>query len=258
MNATDHSTVAHKFKLRKLTLREKLLLGSTFISTAILLAAAWVINKQVVAQARQQVQAEVRDVMSIYDAVLDENARSLQRLGVTIASSPVVKTILGDNRASRDRATMHEMFVDAGGEMISGVDLVFVSDGAGRVTFAELKGSDSVEINNFDVMREAAESETQRQAFALINAKLFQLALTPVLIQSANAEEQNTLAVIGTGIELDRETAAQIKQRIHSEIVFLIQNKLYASSFESSVEPTLSSVISVPDVSSADASRPVE
>lgn len=258
MNATDHSTVVHKYRWRKFTLREKLLLGSTFISTAILLAAAWVINQQVVAQARQQVQAEVIDVMPIYDAVFDENARSLQRLGLTIASSPVVKTILGDNRAAVDRATMHEMFVDAGGEMFSGVDLVLVSDGAGHITFAEAKGKDSIEIGELDAVREAAESKTQKQAFAIINAKLFQLVLTPVLVQSANAEDQNTLAVIGTGIELDRETAAQIKQRIHSEIVFLADNKLYASSLESNAEPALSNIISAPDVNRADASRPVE
>jgi signal transduction histidine kinase len=261
MNATDRHTAARRFWARGFTLREKLFLGSALISTAILLAAAWVINRQVVAQARQQVQAEVEDVMALYDAVWDENARSLERLGATVAASPVVKAVFGDPRAAGDRATLREMFADAGGELTPRVDLTLVADGAGRVTFAEMHGGEAPDVGELAAARAVAEDKAQRHGFALIGGRLFQLALTPVLIQSGG-EDRSALAVIGTGTELNREAAAQARQRVRSEVVFLAaqtdSDRLYASSLEPSAEPDASRVLAASAVSRADGARPVE
>lgn len=245
-------------RLKRFTLREKLFLGSALISTAILLLVAWVINRQVVAQARQQVQAEVGEVMSLYDVAWEENARSLERPGLTIAASSVVKTVLGDAQAAGDAATVREMFVDAGGELTPRIDLTLVADGAGRVTFAEVNGKDAPDVSGIPAAREAAEGKKPRHAFALIGGKLFQLALTPVLTQSASDAYQNTLGVIGTGTELDRAAAEQVGQRIHSEVIFLAGDKLYASSLEPNAEAGAQPLLSTPDIARADAARPVE
>jgi signal transduction histidine kinase len=258
MNATDRPTAARSLFPRRFTLREKLLLGSALISTAVLLAAAWVINRQVVAQARRQVQAEVTDVMALYDAAWDENARGLEQLGSAVAASSVVKAVLGDPRAASDRATVREMFVDAGGGAESRVDLTLVADGAGRVTFAEVNGGDAPDITELPAAREAAAAESQRRAVALVGGRLFQLALTPVLVQSSSDEDRNTLGVIGTGTELDREAATEAGRRVRSEVVFLSGGKLCASSLEPGAEAAAEELLAAPAVSRADASKPAE
>jgi len=83
-----------------------LFLASALLSTAILLTAAWVINNQVVRQARQHVLTEIEDLLPVYNSVWEENARSLSTLGLTMANSQNVKIIFGDARAWRDRETI--------------------------------------------------------------------------------------------------------------------------------------------------------
>ena len=93
-------------------LRTQLFAGSAILSSAILIIAAWVINSQVVKQARQQVEEEVQTLMPLYDAVWNEIGERLSTLGATMANSPIVKTIIGDQRASQDQATLREMLSD--------------------------------------------------------------------------------------------------------------------------------------------------
>src|SRR5215475_11517930 len=100
-------------------LRDRLFLASALLSTAILLIAAWVINNQVVRQARQHVLTEIEDLLPVYDSVWEENARSLSTLGLTMANSQNVKIIFGDARARRDRETIKEMIADFGGDLDS-------------------------------------------------------------------------------------------------------------------------------------------
>ena len=77
-------TLVHATRFR---LRYRLFLASALLSTAILLTAAWVINNQVVRQARQHVLTEIEDLLPVYNSVWEENARSLSTLGLTMANS---------------------------------------------------------------------------------------------------------------------------------------------------------------------------
>ena len=245
-------------RVRRLRLRDRLFLTSALLSTTILLIAAWVINNQVVRQARLQVQAEVQDLLPVYNAAWEENARSLATLGQTMANSPNVKIIFGDNRASRDRQTIREMIADFGGELASRIDLVLITDGAGKVTFADLRGSEAPPINDLAAAQAVADSQQARQGFALFGGKLFQLSLTPILLQSSNEEYQNTLAVLGTGLELSRPVAQEIAQRIHSEVIFQTNDRIYASSLDPQSEAAIAQMVASPEINRADASKPVE
>ncbi|MEP7271585.1 MAG: hypothetical protein ABI882_08765, partial [Acidobacteriota bacterium] len=124
----------------RLRLRTQLFIASALLSSAVLLIAAWVINSQVVGQARQQVQTEVETLLPVYDAIWQEYGQSLATLGMTMSGSPIVKTIVGDPRASRDRATLREMVSDFSQGTTTAADLFIITDGAGQVTFAELRG----------------------------------------------------------------------------------------------------------------------
>jgi len=219
-------------------LRNQLFLSSALLTSALLVVAAWVINHQVVRQARQQVQAEVETLLPLYDAVWNERARRLATTGAAMADSPIVKTVFGDARAARNRQTLHEMIADAGAEAITPGDLVLISDGAGQIIFAEQQGGAAAELTDLTsdipayltAARAASENQTSTRGFIKLGGRLFQLALTPVVLHSGSAEYNNTLAVIGIGSELSRATAEEIKQRIHSEVVFLVDGQAHASS----------------------------
>jgi signal transduction histidine kinase len=239
-------------------LRDRLFLASALLSTAILLIAAWVINNQVVRQARQHVLTEIEDLLPVYDSVWEENARSLSTLGLTMANSQNVKIIFGDARARSDRETIKEMIADFGGDPDSQVDLALITDGAGNVTFADLRGNEAHVVAEIAAARAVAVSQQQRQGFAIFGGKLFQLSLTPVLLQSGSDDYQNTLAVLGAGIELNRVVAQKIKQRIHSEVIFLTADQVYASSLEPEAEVGVAETVTAPEVTNAEATRPAE
>ncbi len=232
-------------------------MASALLSTLILLVAAGVINSLVVRQARQQVQAEVENLLPVYNAVWDEKARSLAAIGTTMANAPIAKAIFGDNRASQDRATMHELIADLTSDATAQVDLVFFSDGAGKITFAEIQGADALPLDELVAARDVAEKQQQAQGIARFGEKLYQLVLTPILLQSGNAEVQNTLAVLGTGAELNRSVATTIKQRIHSEVVFWIAEKIYASSLEPLMEAHVVQLMQSGALNEAAMTRPV-
>lgn len=240
-----------------LRLRTQLFLGSAFLSSAILIVAAWVINNQVVNQARQQVHLEVETLLPVYDAIWQEYSQSLSALGQTMAASAVVKTIFGDPRASRDRATLHEMINDFNQELAAPVSLLLITDNAGRTTFAELGGK-PFEIAEVNTARQVAETQQQHRSFTLIGGKLFHLVLTPVLVHSGSIDYQNTLVVLGTGAELDRGKALEIKRRMHSDVLFLADNHLYASSLSPAVEGEATRTALSTEVRGADPAHPVE
>jgi len=235
-----------------------LFLASALLSTAILLIVAWVINNQVVRQARQHVRTEIEDLLSVYDSVWEENARSLSTLGLTMANSQNVKIIFGDARARRDRETIKEMIADFGGDPDSQVDLALITDGAGNVTFADLRGSEAPVVAEIAAARTVAVNQRQRHGFAIFGGKLFQVSLTPILLQSGSDDYQNTLAVLGAGIELNRVVAQKIKQRIHSEVIFLTADQIYASSLEPEAEVGVAETVTAPEVTNAEATRPAE
>jgi signal transduction histidine kinase len=242
---------------RHLRLRTQLFTASALLSSAILLIAAWVINTQVVDSARRQVQAEVETLLPLYQSIWQEYGRSLATLGQTMSGSPVVKTIIGDPRASLDRATLREMINDfAQGSKLS-ADFFLISDGAGQVRFAEVRGV-PLEISSLDIAVSVAEAQTQYLGFLTIGGRLFQLALTPVLLHSGSADYQNTLAVIGTGSELNREMAHEIERRIHCDVLFLTDDRLYASSLPEALEAQATAVGLSNEVRRSTPDRPVE
>src|SRR5262249_56728099 len=103
-----------------------------------------------------------------------------------------------------------------------------------------------------------AGSKQQRQGFAIFGGKLFQVSLTPVLLQSGSDDYQNTLAVLGAGIELSRAVAQKIKQRVHSDVIFLTADQVYASSLEPEAEVGVAETVTAPEVTNAEATRPAE
>ncbi len=238
-------------------MRTRLFMASALLSTLILLVAAGVINSLVVRQARQQVQSEVENLLPVYNAIWEEKARSLAAVGTTMANAPIAKVVFGNARAAQDRATIHELIVDLSSETTAHVDLIFLSDGAGKISFAEIQGADALPLHDLAAAREVAESQKQAQGIAEFGDKLYQLALTPILLQSGNDEVQNTLAVLGTGAELNRRVATTIKNRIHSEVVFWISDHIYASSLEPQVEMQVAQLVNFSHVSAA-LTRPVE
>jgi signal transduction histidine kinase len=239
-------------------LRDRLFLGSALLTTAILLVAAWVINDQVVTQARRQVQAEVKTLLPLYDTIWNEKARALATLSQTMADSAIVKTVVGDPRASSDPQTTRELIADFNRGISQRVDLILFYDGGGKLLIAQLDGQPVSEPNELPAARSVAADQRQAQGFALLGSRLFELVLTPVVVQSGSAGQDYTLAVLGAGVELGRETALEIKQRAESDVVFVVGDRLYASSLEPSMESSLFEAIPAKRLEEAAPDSPLE
>jgi signal transduction histidine kinase len=225
------------------SLRGQLFLSSALLSSVILIIGAWVINNQVVGEARRQVQAEVETLLPLYDAVWSQRDRRLASMGLAMANSPIVKTVFGDARASGDRETLREMIADSRTEAVEPGDLILISDGAGRVMFTEQQEGDAPVVSDLPAAHAAGERQTQTRSFTMLGGRLFNLVLTPVVLHSGNAHYNNTLAVLGTGVELNAAVARDVGRLIHSEVIFFLGDRIYASSLPQSVETAALSAI---------------
>ncbi|MBL8189387.1 MAG: HAMP domain-containing protein, partial [Acidobacteria bacterium] len=212
------------------SLKVQLFISSALLTSALVLVTAWVINSQVIGQVRQQVQTEVETLLPVYESVWDEHARRLATMGATLADSPIVKLVFGNAGASRDQRTLQEMIADATDDTLRPGDLVLMSDGSGQVFFAEQRKGTAPELTQLDAARVASENQKQNRGFTMISGRLYQLVATPVLLHSGSDETNNTLAVISIAEEVNPAMAAEIKVRMHSEILVLLEGKLYASS----------------------------
>jgi signal transduction histidine kinase len=220
-------------------LRDKLFLSYSLLSIVVLLLAAWVVDSQVVAQARQQVQEELRSSLPLYDAVWDEQAGRLSTLGMAMAGSPIVKTIFGDSRASRDRETIRQMLLEFGPELTRNVDLVVIADGGGEVVFSEDRSAGTVQVRELAGVRTVAKTQKPGESFEVLDGRLYHMAFSPVVAHSGNAEFNNTLVVLATGSELNRQVAEGLKRRANSDVLFFSGRKLYSSSLDPSQEATV-------------------
>jgi signal transduction histidine kinase len=232
------------FHLPPSAFRIQLFLSSALLSSVILIIAAWVINNQVVGQARRQVQAEVETMLPLYDAVWSQQNRRLASLGSAMANSPIVKTVFGDMRASSDRDTLREMVADLKTDAVEPGDLILISDGAGHVMFAEQEAGEAPKVEQLASARRAGETQTQGLSFTMLGGRLFHLVLTPVVLHSGRTDYNNTLAVLGTGVELNAAVARSVGRLIHSEVIFFLGDSIYASSLSRNVESAALSVIS--------------
>lgn len=245
-------------------LRNQLFISSALLTSALVIVAAWVINYQVIGQVRQQVQAEVETVLPVYNAVWAEHARRLETMGAAITDSSIVKNVFGNSSARSNQATLHEMVVDVCDENIQAGDLILASDGAGRVFYVEQwKGSapqisQLSDVGALDSTHFTENGQKQIRSFTMLGGRLFQLVLSPLTTHSNDAESNNTLMVIGTGEEVNRTMAAEIKARMHSEVVFMVDGRLHASSLATENEQAALKAIRASDFSNSSSVRPIE
>ena len=239
-------------------LRNKLFASFSLLSIVILLAAAWVIHNQAVSQARQQVKEEMKTSLPLYDAVWEEQAGRLSTLAMAMAGSPIVKTIFGDPRASRDKETIRQMLSDFGRRLTEDVDLILVSDGGGGIVFAESHGAPMEGLNQIPYARTVAASQEPTQTFALLGGRPFHLALIPVISHSESTDRNNTLAVLIVGSELNRKLALELRRRANSDVLFYAGDRLYASSLDPEAEADAARTVVVSELSRHAPDQPAE
>ncbi|MFN0108417.1 MAG: sensor histidine kinase [Blastocatellia bacterium] len=240
------------------SLKAQLFFSSALLTSALIALTAWVINSQVIGQVRQQVQAEVETLLPVYDAVWAEHARRLATMGTAMADSSIVKEVFGSPAASRDQRTLHEMVADVCGDNIQADDLVLASDGGGQVFYTELWEGIAPELRQLEIARSVSDSQLPNKGFTMIGGRLFQLVLTPLLTHSGSADFNNTLAIIGIGEEVNRRQATEIKARLHSEVVFLIEGQLHTSSLSAKNEQIAFQAIQAGNFADAAPGRTIE
>ncbi len=239
-------------------LRNKLFMSYSLLALFILIAAAWVVGREVVTQSRQEVQEEMRTFLPLYDAVWEEQAGRLSTLGMAMAGSPIVKTIFGDPRAARDKETIRQMLSEFGRQLTENVDMIVISDGGGNTVFVESRDPAFAELNDLPSARAVAIDQKPAQCFEILDGRLFHLALTPVISQSGSADFNNTLAVLVAGSELNRKMALELKRRAHSDVLFFNGDRLYSSSLGPEAEADAAKTVAVSEIGRQEAGQPAE
>jgi signal transduction histidine kinase len=155
---------------------------------------------------------------------------------MAMAGSPIVKTIFGDPRASRDKETIRQMLAEFDNRLSKNVDLVLISDSSGGIIYADSPDADVSRLREMPSARAVAEHQRPAQSFFLLGGQLFHLAVTPVILHSGSVGVDNTMAVLVAGSELNRRTAQELKLRANSDVLFFAGDRLCASSLDPRVE----------------------
>jgi len=245
-------------KKRSLKLRDKLFLSFSLLSVAILLLSAYVIHVEVVSQARRQVQEEMKNSLPLYDAVWEEQAVRLSSLAMGMAGSTIVKAIFGDPRASHDRETIRQMLSEFGEPLTENVDFILITDGGGRVLFAESHGRSMPRPKDLPSTGIVANTQKPAQSFELVNGRLLHLAYAPVISHSADPRVDSTLAVLVAGFELNRAMARELRKQAHSDVIFFVGDRIHSSSLDPELQEAAARKISAREIARQPVEEPFE
>jgi signal transduction histidine kinase len=211
--------------LSRLSLLWKIMLSTSVAITLLFVLTGWLVLRHSVRTAQAMVEDEVRASFRAYDSLWKSRAAQLASVSRILSSMSDVRAAF----STQDRATIR----DTAGELwrrISDADAVFlVTDPGGRI-IASLGGGQSQaiegELNFVATARE--KFPEQVSGFVFRDGELYQVAVTPVYVQSGQGFV--LLNVVVAGYRVDSQLAQQLKYSTGgSEFLFLSGRRVLAS-----------------------------
>ncbi len=212
-------------RFSSLSLLWKILLSTSVALTVLFGVTGWIVQNHVIATTTLSLEEEVGSSFQAYESLWKSKA---ERLG----SVSLILSAMSDVRAAfstRDQATIR----DTAGELWAKISdenaLFLVTDPQGRV-IASLGGVPASSLaRDLPVVRAAAgKFPHQASGFMERDGHLFQIALTPVYVESARGPA--LLNVLVAGYAIDALVAQEFKKSTGgSEFVFLAGGRVIAS-----------------------------
>ena len=214
-----------RFRFSSLSLLWKILLSTSVALTALFAITGWIVQNHVINTTSLSLEEEVAASLQAYESLWKSRA---DRLG----SVSLIMSGMSDVRAAfstRDQATIR----DTAGELWAKISdenaLFLVADPKGRV-IASLGGVPTSALSRDLPVVRAAASQFPRQAagFMARDGRLFQIAVTPVYVESTRGPA--LLNVLVAGYAIDALVTQLFKKSTGgSEFVFLADGKVIAS-----------------------------
>jgi signal transduction histidine kinase len=208
-----------------LSLLWKIMLSTSVAITLLFALVGWIVESNATSTTAQSLEDEVRASFQAYQSLWRDRARSLASISRILSGMSDVRAAFGTG----DRATIR----DTAGELwskISDENAIFVvTEPDGRV-LASLGGSPEAALPKEMQIVHAAAPRFPDQGFGFwpYDGRLYQMAVTPVYVQSASGLALHNVLV--AGFLVDPLVAQHLKQSTGgSEFLFLAHGKPIAS-----------------------------
>ncbi len=214
----------------RLSLLWKILLATSIALTLLFALVGWIVEDNATRAMSASVDEDVQASFRAYDSLWRSRAQTLAAVSLVISRMSDVRAAFstGDQATIRDSA-------DELWKQISNQDAIFlVTDPEGRV-LASLGGNLGEALkHDVPAVRDAAASfPKQTSGFVTLSGHLYQIAVTPVYVQSGAG--MGLLNVLVAGYEVNQETVRSLKDSTGgSEFCFLSGSSVVASTLDPS------------------------
>jgi len=216
-------------RFSRLSLLWKILLSTSVAVTALFAVTGVIVLANISLTVSESLEQEVRTSFQAYNSVLNSRAEWLGSVSNLLSTMPNVREVFHTG----DQATIK----DALGELWSKISIenaiFLVTNPRGRIiaSLGGSLGSDSplsLQKNLSVVEAAAPRFPEQSSGFFLENGELYDIAVTPVYVDSTQGQE--LLDVLVAGIRVDAVVAQELSKATGgSEFLFLAQGRVIAS-----------------------------
>jgi signal transduction histidine kinase len=218
-------------RFSRLSLLWKILL-STFLAMTVLFAITGeIVLRHITATMQDSLTEEVRASFQAYNSLLTGRTDMLASISRILSSMKEVRAAFGTN----DRATIQDFAGELWSKISSSNAIFLVTDSRGKVR-ASLGGVTSLSLREpMDVVQTAARNFPQQSTgYSLLDGELYQMAITPVYVESSQAVDGQPLMglvnVLVAGYHVDPLVAQSLKEATGgSEFLFLTPGRVIAS-----------------------------
>jgi signal transduction histidine kinase len=211
--------------LSHVSLLWKILLSTSIAITVLFAIMGWIVQDNAIRTTSLSLEDEVRASFQAYDSLWRSRAEMLASVSLVLSRMSDVRAAFGTGDEATIRDTAKELW-----DKISRLDAIFlVTDPRGRV-IASLGGRVNESLRgDLPIVRAAADSfPKQASGFLMSGGNLYQIAVTPVYVQTANG--MGLLDVLVAGYTVDKSVAEHLKEATGgSDFVFICDGRVVAS-----------------------------
>lgn len=206
-------------------LRTKIFLAFSALVLAVLLATLGLTQLVVSREAERTLSRELLTTGQVFDGLMTERAARLETNSILLASDFALKRVIATHfdPETYDPATLASAALSYQSRI--GVELLWIADEAG-VLLVNSPGTPQSgrSIAGFSPLKEALETEEAAAALAAVDGALFQLVAVPVF-------GPDVIGFLLLGQAIDDALAARLKEATGSDISFLTEDRVFASSW---------------------------
>ncbi len=203
-------------------LRTKIFLAFSALILAVLLATLWITQFIISRQIQSTLRQELLTTGQVFQQLLRERAERLRTNSTLLAGDFALKKVMAP-ASNYDAETLASVALNY--QQRIGVDLLWITDEEGRLRAdATGKLQSGKSVASLSPLAEALKTGESATAISEVSGTLFQLVVVPVL-------GPDVIGFLLLGQEINHTLAQQLEKDTGSQVSFLTQTQLFASSW---------------------------